>query len=935
MPFKVETPITPSKAHRTAEPELETAKWSASTESVNAELVAVCNSAGMSSAPRLKKLLTFLVEETLAGNPLKESILGVAVFGRRPGYDPKQDSVVRTEVRRLRAKLIEYYAGEGIDDRLIIDLPKGSYVPVFLERRLAPAEDQQAPSSDPPVTSTPPAVVPKSRNGPQRWAVWAAIVALVGALLVLIWVRQPKFATGTASAAAAQRRSVAVLEFRDLTARHETAWLANAIPEMISADLGAGSKVRTIPGENVSQMATDLALQPSASPSAATLTAIRRILGADIVVSGAYADLGTQDGGRVRLDVRAQDTKTGEVIASVSESGGTGEILDVVSRAGARLRDGLLLEDAALGDQAVREATPKSTEAARDYTDGLALLRHGDLLQGRNLLKECARIDPDFALGHAALSDANAKLGYESEAREEARRAYELSRSLTSEESQRSIEAQFRLLNAEPARAAEIYAGLFAKHPDDIEIGLQLTAAQRKADQTAGALGTIQVLRKLPEPESLDPRIDMAAAYAMADHADYRQSAALAADAARKASAANAKLLYAHAISLESGLDWYLGDARWRNLSEEARAICEQFGDKACVAAVFRRIGNADFSALNLESADRNFAQALEIARQIGSLAEEMNVLNGMALVSHARGDLKQSQDIEDRLAMIGKQTGNQRLEQASEANLGDTLFEEGQIEAAQQKIEAALKIARAVGDRAAIADDLVSLAEMDRIRGDLGLAGKTCDEGLGLSREAAMVNAEVPALAAKTRTLLAADDLAGAQAAFQEYNRLQKTGVNISAFADRSLPVAMALATGQTASAAALAAALVHEAADQRMSTEQALAEALLAESLYQDKPKEARDAAESAWARVRGSQHRLARLEVGITRARVTGRSDFLPNLIAEAHSRHAYELELEARMTSAQLERRSEDLAALRSEALSRGFKYLVRSSYKRSS
>jgi TolB-like protein len=869
----------------------------------------------------------------LAGNPLKESIIGVAVFGREPGYDPKQDSVVRTEVRRLRVKLIEHYAGEGVGDRLIIDLPKGSYVPVFLERQLTSAADQVEASPPPSVTSTlsPPASKPRAR--PQIWAVSAATVTLIAAFVAWISVHHP---LGATRAPAVPRQSLAVLEFRDLTARRETAWLANAIPEMINADLGAGSQVRTIPGENVSQMATELALHPAASLSATTLSAIRRSVGADIVVSGDFADLGTQDGGRVRLDVRAQDTRSGEVIASVSESGGTQEILDVISRAGTRLRNGLLLGDNALGDEAAREATPKNAEAARAYMDGLVLVRRADLLQGRKLFEECLRISPDFASGHAALSDADAKLGYERDAREQARQAFQLSRTLINEKSRLSIEAQFRMANAEAARAAEIYAQLLASHPDDIEVGLQLAGAQRKANQIPEALKTIQELRSLPKPQSDDPRIDIVAAYTVADQADYRQSAALAAEAARKASAEDSRLLYAQAISLQGGLDWYLGDARWRNLSEEALAICEQFDEKACVAAIYRRIGNADFAALNLESADRNFAQALSIAREIGSLAEEANVLNGMALVSQARDDLKHSQEIENRLVIIGNQIGNPRLEQASEANLAGALLDAGQIEAAQQKMSAALSIARAVGDRGAIADDLVSLAEMDRIRGDLATAGKTCDEGLELSREAAMVNAEVPALAAKTRILIAADDLAGAQAAFQEYTRLLKTGVNVSAFADRSLPVAMALATGQTASADELAAALVREMATQRLTFEQADAEALLAESLLsQGKPNEARTAAESAWARVRGSQHRLARLEIGITRAKVTARPDLLPELIAEAHSSHAYEIELKARMTAAQLEGRSEDLPALRGEALSHGFKYLVRSSYRRSS
>jgi hypothetical protein len=132
---------------------------------------------------------------------LKESIVGVAVFGRDPGYDPKQDSVV----------------------------------------------------------------------------VFAAIV-LAGYKL---------HGPGILRRAASPRRSVAVLDFRNLTERPEAGWLANAIPEMISADLADGHEIRTIPGENVSRMETQLALHPAPSPARETLAAIRRDVGADIVVSGA------------------------------------------------------------------------------------------------------------------------------------------------------------------------------------------------------------------------------------------------------------------------------------------------------------------------------------------------------------------------------------------------------------------------------------------------------------------------------------------------------------------------------------------------------------------------------------------------------------------------------------------------------------------------
>src|ERR1043166_5726551 len=101
-------------------------------QEVRLELQRVLESAGFARNERLSRFLRFVVEGRLEGRDaeLKESIIGVEVFGS-PDYDPKQDSLVRTEAGRLRARLAEYYAGEGRGDPVIIELPKGGYTPAF------------------------------------------------------------------------------------------------------------------------------------------------------------------------------------------------------------------------------------------------------------------------------------------------------------------------------------------------------------------------------------------------------------------------------------------------------------------------------------------------------------------------------------------------------------------------------------------------------------------------------------------------------------------------------------------------------------------------------------------------------------------------------------------------------------------------------------
>jgi hypothetical protein len=97
------------------------------------ELDRIRNSKAMKGCDRLVQLVTFVVEATLKGEQahLKETTIGVFVFGRSPDYNPKVDTIVRSQAWRLRAKLKIYYASEGLHDPVIIDLPVGKYVPVF------------------------------------------------------------------------------------------------------------------------------------------------------------------------------------------------------------------------------------------------------------------------------------------------------------------------------------------------------------------------------------------------------------------------------------------------------------------------------------------------------------------------------------------------------------------------------------------------------------------------------------------------------------------------------------------------------------------------------------------------------------------------------------------------------------------------------------
>jgi TolB-like protein len=90
-----------------------------------------------SSSEILKKFLSFVVQETLTGNSncLKEYTIALKVLQKPVNFNPQKNCIVRIHARRLRSALFHYYNEPGSVDEIIIGMPKGKYVPVFMDRQ--------------------------------------------------------------------------------------------------------------------------------------------------------------------------------------------------------------------------------------------------------------------------------------------------------------------------------------------------------------------------------------------------------------------------------------------------------------------------------------------------------------------------------------------------------------------------------------------------------------------------------------------------------------------------------------------------------------------------------------------------------------------------------------------------------------------------------
>jgi TolB-like protein len=121
-----------------------------SEQEVRAELERLLQSALFLQSERLGRFLRFAIENALAGNTegLKEYVIGTEVYDRKPPYHPSQDSIVRTEARRLRAKLKEYYESEGKNNPVFIYFRPGTYVPLFRRNETLAGLSSNGPSPE-------------------------------------------------------------------------------------------------------------------------------------------------------------------------------------------------------------------------------------------------------------------------------------------------------------------------------------------------------------------------------------------------------------------------------------------------------------------------------------------------------------------------------------------------------------------------------------------------------------------------------------------------------------------------------------------------------------------------------------------------------------------------------------------------------------------
>src|SRR6266851_1530593 len=606
----------------------------------------------------------------------------------------------------------------------------------------------------------------------------ALIVALLAVASAAYLFMHRKKDAGSAPPTAIRRRSIAVLGFKNLSGSPEKSWLSTALSELMTTELSQGDELRTIPGESVAQMRMSLAIPDADSYSQQTLNRIRQNLGSDDVVVGSYLPLGN---GVLRLDLRMQDALAGETLATVSEKGNESDIDTLVGKAGAKLRAKLGI--AALSDEqsaVVRTSLPSNLEAARLYAEGLQKLRLFDALAARDLLQKSVALDPGHAPAHSALAQGWATLGYDDKAREQARRALELSSKFSgkfSREERLLIEGRAHEILADPPAAIENYRALWQFFPDRVDYGLFLIRAQINAGRGNDAESTLSDIRKLPVSEADAARVDLSDGNIAMSQSDFKRQQSSADRAANRGRAVGASLLVAEALQLESNACERMGQsdksiqlvAQARDLFssagyrqgaartllmtadvlfdqgdfegarkkvEEALPVFQEIGAQKSIRASRERIGNILYQQGKLQEAKTYYDQALRFDQSVHDPTSLASDYGNIANALDGLGDLTGALKMQQQALTAFNELGDRRGSSATLNNLGNLSVEMGNPDAAKKYFDQALALAQEIAYRGGQPYPMSGLGDVLMVRGDLAGARKQYEQALAVCEE-------------------------------------------------------------------------------------------------------------------------------------------------------------------------------------------------------
>lgn len=412
---------------------------------------------------RIRRFLIYVTNETLAGRAerIKAYSIATEVLGRDPNFDLQNDPVVRIEAGRLRRAMERYYFVAGQADRVLIEIPKGGYVPHFSWRSLDPSTGHRQKAHHAAMAVS---TWPKPRT-PWVWALIGAMaLVVVGVGMSQVWRSDP--ADGLV------RPALVVTPFANLSPGSEPGLLAAGITEEVLVQLARFKELSVYVRE-----------APSKTASAVPAPVAGGRPGREFVLEGSIR---TSDG-RLRVSSRLLDGTTAAILWSRVYDADlrVSDILGVQSDIAAKVATAVAQPYGIVFDTAQVKAEDGRPESFDAYQCTLRFYRYrqnlgqDEHIATRQCLEQTTARYPNYSTGWAMLSylyldedrfQLNRRPGLPdpiSRARSAALRAVELD-----PENVRAQQALMTMLffNQEPAEALRIGERALALNPNDMEL---------------------------------------------------------------------------------------------------------------------------------------------------------------------------------------------------------------------------------------------------------------------------------------------------------------------------------------------------------------------------------------------------------------------------------------------------------------------------------
>lgn len=570
----------------------------------------------------------------------------------------------------------------------------------------------------------------------RQWGLAAGLI--LTAILISAW------AIHRSSVLSATHRSIAVLSFTNLNGNPADQWLSTAITDWLTSDLTGDGNLRAIPRDEIARFRFEHQLTDPGQSDPNLLFNMGHDLGADLLLSGSYANSGDEFESRMRLDVDVRDSRSRKLLFSVSATGSREETFDLVSSVGMQLRRKLKLAPMdTSGLSSLRAMLPTNPDAARFYAEGTEEIDRSDPADARVLLQRAIALEPEHPLSHAALSTADTMLGFSADARTEAKTALDLAGRLPTEQ-RLLVQGQFYEANYDWDKAVDVYSRLFQFFPGSAENGLRLAHAQALAGRPLVALDTIAQMRQAVVVASdAEARMDLAEAEIAGYISDFHRQKDAADRAVEKARASHATQLLARAEEEEGEALRRLGDfpealALWKDAQTRYTAI----GDQSGVARLLIDQGRVLWQQGNPEGAKTSYRKAVSLSHQTGDEASLGRALTALAqysmyYVGPAEGNrlCRQAQEIFEK-------TGNKQEEAYTLSLMADILSTTHRQQAVLL-YERSLQLSREVNDRSRIAGRLMDLGIQATVEGNLAVADQDLQQSLAIYRQIGERNRE------------------------------------------------------------------------------------------------------------------------------------------------------------------------------------------------